>query len=182
VQFGAPSGWTALFSPFFVDDGNTIGAYYRFDPPGAPTFTSSGSAAAASVLCQAYGGVDAAAPVDVTAATAVTSPYGSTLAVGGVTTVTPGARLVSGCLIDSPSNTITEPGGMTGVVDASGGGVGASISLADEDRSSAGATGTRTWSHDYGGTLGMGAFLAALRPARSRPPTLNRPARIWRIQ
>lgn len=165
AQFTGPGGsWVQLFAPFLVPNGNTLAAYYQVNPAADPTATSSGVADRASVICQAYGGVNPAAPIDVAAVTAVTNMYGTSLAVGGVTTATNGARLVSGCAVDSSTRVLVVPSGMTLVADASGGGVGRGLTVADEVRATAGGTGTRTWSQ-VGTDLGMGAFLVALRQA-----------------
>lgn len=165
AQFTGPSGWTAIGSPVQVPDGDTIAAYYRVDPPAAPTGTSSGSAGRASVICQAYGGVDPGTPLDVSAVTAVTSPYATELAIGGVTTATDGALLLSACLIDSSSILLTAPSGMTTVWDATGGSVGRGVHLAQESRATAGATGARTWQTSPSTSIGLGAVMVALRPA-----------------
>jgi hypothetical protein len=179
-NFTGPGGsWAELFAPFLVNDNDTLAAYYQRDPSADPTTTTTEAAGRVSAICQAYGGVSGV-PVDVAAATATTSPYGTSLAVGGITTVTDGALLISGCAVDSSSAVLTKPASMTMVANASGGGDGRGLAVADETFATAGATGTRTWSHG-GASLGMGAFLVALRPARSGPPTSHRPMTIWRI-
>jgi hypothetical protein len=162
-QLTPPSGWTELFAPFTVADNNIVGAWYRFDPPGAPTITTSASASRATGIVDAYGGVNPTVPLDVTPSTAVTSPYGTSITPAALTTVTDGCMLISGAILDSSSAAFTAtPSGMTVVADATGGSVGRGSAYARQAQASAGGTGTTTWT--AGSSLGMGGFLAALRP------------------
>jgi len=154
-----------MFAPFTVPDANIVGAWYRFDPPSAPVIATSAGASRASVAVQSYGGVDTGTPLDVTPSTAATAPYATSLAAPSITTVTAGCRLVCGGVMDNSSSAWGgTPASMTLIADAAGGGVGRALGLADQTQASAGATGTKTWTGP-GGSFGMGAFLAALRPA-----------------
>ena len=163
----APSGWTALFTPSGYGTSNTVAlaVYYRFSPPSAPALSHTGGAGRISVLCQAWGGVNASTPIDVTPV--VTSGTGTSLVANGVTTATAGALLLSATMRDIGSSTANPviPSGMTSVVITGGGNNGRLAGLAQEARPTAGASGTRTWSDSSGATLNSQAFVTALRPA-----------------
>lgn len=163
-QLTGPGGsWVQLFAPFTTADNNILSGYYQFTPGSAPTASTSASASRTAAICQAYGGVDASTPIDVAASTATTSPYGSSLTPAAITTVSNGARVISGCIVDSPNETFSStPAGMTVIATTTGGGTGRGMSFADETQASAGSTGSKTW--QIGATLGMGGFLGALRP------------------
>lgn len=158
VGFTPPSGWTQFVAPTSNGVGSIVAAYYRFDPPGGPQGTASGTGRQ-TVICQAYGGVDTATPIDVAAtiSTSGTSP----LTVTQVTTVTNVARLLSGATIDASTGSWTTPPGMTSVKTHTSG-VGRGGALADEIDATAGATGTRQWAFSV--SQAMVGYLTALRP------------------
>lgn len=186
-QFTGPASWTNLFGPLLVADNNIIAAYYRVKDgswSSAPAASTSAAAHRTAATCQSYIGVNIHNPLDSTVSSAATAPYGTSITIPGVTTATPGARLVSGAICDSSTDDFspTAPAGMTRIATTNGtadGIAGRGMSLADEVRAAAGATGNRTWS--TGVSLGHGGFLVALRPAKSGPPRLSQPMRIWRI-
>jgi hypothetical protein len=162
-----PSGWTAFVSPFVVPDAALIAAYWRAHTQAnpitvGPSVTYNNSARH-TLIVQAYSGVNTTTPIDVTATTAVTAPYNTTLDAPSITTVTANAMIISADLVDSANTLTTKPTSMTLVADASGGGVGRGGALAQELKATAGATGVRTWT--AASSLGMGAWMTALRPA-----------------
>jgi hypothetical protein len=165
-NFAGPSGWTVLCSATSNGSGQVVAAYYRFDPPSAPTATTAGAGGRLTCLCQAYGGVDTGTPVDAAAVTAVSAT--APLTIGQVTTVTNGARLVSGITGNFSTVTWTQPTGMT-LVKTNTSGVGRGGALADEARATAGVTGTRAWTASTT-TAALAGFLAALRPATAVTP------------
>lgn len=184
---GTPSGWTELLAPMLVADNNIISAYYRVKDAGwstGPAVSTSAAASRTAATCQSYIGCNIYNPLDSSVSSAATSPYGTSITIPGVTTATDGARLISGAICDSSTADFspTAPTGMTRIAMTNGTGdgiAGRGMSLADEVRATAGATGDRAWS--TGVSLGHGGFLVALRPALSVPPRLNHPMRIWRI-
>ena len=163
-----PSGWTQLHTPTAHASGDyvTLASYYRFDPPSAPTASYTGTAGAATVICQAYGGVDSTTPLDV--ASVVSTATGTSIAATGVTIATAGARLISAHAENNRTRTAVIPSGMTQVAQysAAGGTTGGRfLAVADEVRSTTGATGTRTWANSPANSNNMVAFVGALRPA-----------------
>lgn len=112
--------------------------------------------------CTAFSGIDTGTPFDVTAATNVGST-GTSIAVGGITTATDGAMLLSCFGSDFSTGTVTKPATMSLIANHTSG-VGKSHGFADETFTTHGATGTRTWSHSSTSGLSMCAVLAALRP------------------
>lgn len=162
-----PSGWTQIIAPITLSAStpNVLAAYYRRDPPSGPNFATSSPAGRASVIVQAYGGVNVATPIDVTAV--ASSGDGSSLVATGVTTVTNEARIISAFGVNSSSRDISTPAGMTMVKKYSATTNGRALALADEVDVTAGATGTRTWTYTPSSTLSMGAFITALRPGNS---------------
>ena len=167
AQFTGPGGsWVELVAPYFTKDNDTIAAYYQFDPSSAPVGSASVSGRV-SAITQAWGGVNSASPVDVAAVMAKTSDYGTSLAVGGITTLTNGAMVVSGCIVDSSSCGLDTPSGMSVVGDATGGSVGRGLKVCQELRATAGGTGSRTWQTNPSTSLGLGAYMLALKPSNS---------------
>jgi hypothetical protein len=112
AQFTGPgAGWTLAVTPTDNGSAEIVAAYYQFDPPSVPTGTqSSGVATRCTLIVHGYGGVDPNNPIDVAAA--ITTALGASLVANGVTTVTPGAKVVSGYMYDTSSRTVTIPAGM----------------------------------------------------------------------
>lgn len=173
ANFVPPSGYTQLFAPIAVISTVTMAAYYKVitnagtETGPSASWTTSGRC---SVVTQAYTGVDNAIPLDVTPTTA--SATATTLNVPGVTTITNGAMLVSGCVINSSTTTdATAPVGMTDIghsnVD------GRRTVVAQQTFPTAGATGVKTWTISAAG-IASSAYLAALRPSGTAvAPTLT---------
>lgn len=161
AQFTGPGGsWVQLVAPTANAASETVAVYGMFDPSADPVGTSSAAAGRQTCIMQAYGGVDPTTPIDVAAAT----PTSGTLPVtiSQVTTVTAGARLISGVTGDfSTGNWIGPP--EMGLVKTQTSGIGRGAALADEVRPVAGATGSRQWSASS--LVAAVGYLFALRPA-----------------
>lgn len=167
ANFTPPAAeWLQLVAPTADSAGvNTLAAYYAFDPSAAPTGTTT-VAGRQTCICQAYGGVNNSTPVDVAAQI---NTGAAPLTISGITTVTAGARLLSGVVINASTGTFTQPTGMT-LIKSHTSGVGRGGALADETPAGAGATGTRQWVWS-GTSQGMAGYLTALRPATTGSAT-----------
>jgi hypothetical protein len=174
---GTPSGWTQIGAPKYVNDTNIVSAYGRLKDSGwstMPTISTTHAASRTAAASAAYRGVHGTTPLDVTAVFSGTTTNGAgatSLAMTGVTTVTDGAMLLSFCVVDSSTDTFspTAPSGMTALVTSTGtadGTAGRGLTLAEELRATAGATGTRTWAH--GASTGHGGYVFALRPGNTQ--------------
>lgn len=162
ANFTPPAGWTQYVAPIQTPGApRGIAAYLKRDPVSGPQ-ASQVTSGRMTIICQAYGGVDPTTPGDVTAQSLTSTA--TPLAITGVTTVNNGARLVTGAAVDASSAALTEPTETTLVKKTLGASGGRAGGLADEVRSTAGATGTRTWTYPTG-ALGMAGFVGALRPA-----------------
>lgn len=157
-----PSGWTQLFTAINATTGEFFTAYSALAPGSPPTFTPSAAVNRATVEIQAFGGVDTTTPWDVAIQT-TSSAATTTLVATGVTTVTPGAMLVSAATLQTSSRALNAPSGMTQDVTYAQAG-GRALTVAHELRPTIGATGTRTWTWDAT-SLAAAAFVGALRPA-----------------
>jgi hypothetical protein len=160
AQFTGPGGsWVQIVPPTVNSTSEIVAAYAMFNPGSAPVGTSSAAAGRQTCLMQAWSGVDPTTPIDVAAVlTSGTLP----LALTGVTTVTPGALLLSGTCADFSTGTWTFPASMTAVINHTSG-TGRGAALAQETIASAGPTGTRTWTAS---TLqACVGYTIALRPA-----------------
>jgi hypothetical protein len=172
-----PTGWTQFV---FVNFANVVvkwGFYHvvadvSLEPASYP-FTWATLTRATGIIVP-YSGVDITNPMDVAIPATAGASSGATLAVGGITTVTDGAVLLSGAGQDSAgTGTATPPGSMSAVASAPL--AGKCATLADEADPTAGPTGTRTWSFSSS-TLAHAAWLAALRPAAGPIAGTMRPA------
>lgn len=169
----APAGWTALFTP--VAFSNTFHAvYYRRltggaqDTPSA-SWTNSGRN---SVIMAVWPGVDATTPFDVAVQTLYPASATQTLTLPSLTSVTTGARIVSGAVVDTSSaSALTEPDEMVLLRSTPSSSGGREQSLADEIDNTVGASGTRSWTQTASGYR-IGGFIVALRPA-PEPPVLK---------
>lgn len=168
------TGWTKLAGWKFVNDTNAVAIFGRFKDASwstMPSVTTSHAASRTAAISVAYRGLDSTTPVDAAAVFSGTTTAGSggtSLAMTGVTTVTAGAMLLSACVIDSSTDVFspTAPSGMTFLATTTGtadGVAGRGLSVAEESRATAGATGTRTWTH--GTSVGQGGYVLALRPS-----------------
>ena len=166
AQFTGPGGsWVQLAAPTNNGASETVAAYYQFTPGSAPTASTSAAASRITAITQSYANVDATTPIDV-AASITTASGATSINAPTVTTVTAGALLLSVAMADTSPATRTwvTPSGMTLVGQATVSG--RSLGLAQELRSTAGATGTRNWTHSpVSGGISMAAFQTALRPA-----------------
>src|SRR3954470_5305948 len=162
AQFTGPgAGWTLAVTPTDNGSAEIVAAYYQFDPPSVPVGTqSSGVATRCTLIVHGYGGVDPNNPIDVAAA--ITTALGASLVANGVTTVTPGAKVVSGYMYDTWSRTVTIPAGMNLVASYGAASVGRALAVADETDPTPGATGTRTWTYTPAGSLNQAAYVLAL--------------------
>lgn len=174
ANFTPPSGWTELVAPVATNNANRIVAVYgRFDPPSAPVGTSAAAADRQTAFCQAYGGVDTASPRDVAPSVGVVST--DPVNVPSITTVTAGARLISGVCADTSGHQYYPQPSMT-LLGTHTNNVGRAAAWADEVLPTAGATGTRAWNSDTAGALSLRGYNVALRPATGAPaptPVLN---------
>jgi PKD repeat protein len=159
----APAGWSTVAPRLTVGSGAALFAYYHVvtgAEPASYTWTLSAAQKWNAGMTD-FHGVNTAAPFDTAATTAVDTSYSrSTLAVPGVTTVTPGAMLVGGVGADSSGVAVTPPSGTTEAFESSG----AQVSeLVHQALPTAGATGTRTWT--YASAAASTGWVRALRPA-----------------
>ncbi len=125
---------------------------------GAWTFTM-GSATSGSI-CQAFTGVDTTTPEDTAVQTGTGATGSATCTVTGVTTVADGAVLLYAFGVNSSTNALTGPAGMTEIAEG-----GARKHEMDyELRATAGATGNRAGAA-ASNTLAWAAWMVAIRPA-----------------
>lgn len=161
----APAGWLPIPGPTWPVSTAAFRqyAFYKVvldasSETSTYTFTISASVKNGGGI-QAYSGVDIAVPWDVNAASSTASA--TPLAITAITTVTPGALLVSGAAVDADTAaTLTAPGSMTQEYQNAG----KRTAQADEAFLTPGTTGTRTWTASVG-ALTMAGWLGALRPA-----------------
>jgi hypothetical protein len=157
-----PAGWTALYTP--AAQGTVqMAAYYAISPSSDPTASYSGTAGRATVIVEAWGGVDSTTPIDTSAVR--TAGLGTSLVATGVTTATAGALLVSAYAADTSTRTTVAPSGMTQLATYSAASSGKCAALASEARPTAGATGTRTWAMSPAVSIDQIAYCVALRQA-----------------
>lgn len=172
--FTPPPGWTAIVAPVATNNANRIVAVYgMFDPQSAPVGTSGAATDRQTAFCQAYGGVDPSFPVDAGPTLGVVSV--DPISIPSVTTVTDGARLISGICADTSGHQYYPPASMT-VLGVHTNNVGRAAAWADEAIPTAGPTGARAWNSDTAGTLSIRGYNVALRPATEGPapePTLT---------
>lgn len=162
AQFTGPGGsWQQLCAPTQTSDGRTVAAYHQFNPGSDPAASSSGAAGAMTALCQAFPGVDHSNPIDVAAQ--ISTGTGTTLAATGVTTVTDGAFVLSGVVAGTTSRTLTISG-LTEIIQYSHNSTSRAGGLAGDVKTTAGATGTKTWGNTDGVSLAWAGFVTALRP------------------
>ncbi|MCV2492041.1 hypothetical protein OF117_22090, partial [Geodermatophilus sp. YIM 151500] len=127
--------------------------------PASYTWTL-GTAVKWNAAVTAFSGVDNGTPFDTAASTAVQTGRVASLAVPGVTTVTPGALLVGGVGPNDDAVSVTAPAGWTESVESGGAQV---TELAWQARPTAGATGTASWG--ISPAEQVAGWLRALRPA-----------------
>ncbi|WP_217637078.1 PKD domain-containing protein [Geodermatophilus telluris] len=159
----APAGWSTIAPRTAIGSGAALFAYYHVvtgAEPASYTWTLSAAQKWNAGMTD-FHGVNTATPFDTAATTAVDTSYArASLAVPGVTTVTPGAMLVGGVGEDSSSIAVTPPGGATEAFESAGAQV---TELAYRALPTAGATGTQTWT--FAANAASAGWLRALRPA-----------------
>ncbi len=165
----APAGWTQRVSNTGVSNPRVF-AYSKVavaeDVGATFIFGLSASITSGSVL-RRFSGVDGTTPHDVTAAVLASGAAATSGTVPSLTTATADALLLGGMGINSSSTAITAPTGMTETAE-----VGGKKHEADfEQRPTAGATGTRTWT--FGASREFAGFLDALRPAAGGAATVT---------
>ena len=143
----APAGWEPVVNPLSMGTSARLFAYHRVvaDASAEPSSYTWRLARAVkwNAAMTAYSGVDNGTPFDTAASTAVQTGRTTSLAVPGVTTVTPGALLVGGIGSNTAVMNINSASGWGETVKAGGGQV---TSLAYQTRSTVGDTGTARWS------------------------------------
>jgi hypothetical protein len=158
----APAGWSTVLAPRSASTMARLFVYYHVvtdasTEPATYTWQLSSAQKWNAGLAD-FQGVDPTTPFD-TAASGATAFGTSTIAVPGVTTVTPGALVVGGIGVDSGSATVTQPTGWTEALESTGAQV---TETAYQARPTAGATGTATWTLSK--ALTSTGWLRALRP------------------
>src|SRR6266540_3350709 len=159
----ATGGWQwAVGSPLGTNNECLTGLAYTTDPAAGLAFAQA-TAGRMTVILTVYSGEDPLTVVDVTPTTNNVITQSMTLT--GITTVTDGDMLVSGCGINASTiTTITPPSGWN-LVARNTSNVGKGGGYADLGQSVAGATGNEIWTNDaVAGTRQCG-YLAAIRAA-----------------
>lgn len=143
---------------------------------GEGTWTVTHSLVNSTTIAQAYSGVDATTQIDVTPLSGTNSTGSNTMTVAQVTTTVNDCLLIYGAAINSSSNALSPPAGMTEDLETSG----TKKQCADfESRPTAGATGSRAGAA-VSNTLAWAAIMFALRPAATAAPGFPRPHRKFR--
>src|SRR6478672_4851907 len=147
---GVPSGWIPMVNALSINSSATAGArafaYYHVvgatDPTSYSWTLSAGQKWGAGIT--AYRGVSTTTPLDTAVVTAVNTSFTAvSLALPSITTVSNGAKLISGVALDSGTPSLTTP--PSGWVQEWGAGGGQIAAQADKTQPTAGATGTATW-------------------------------------
>jgi PKD repeat protein len=159
-----PAGWSPVIDPLSMVSSARLFAFYRVvaDASAEPSSYAwrLGRAVKWNAVMTSYSGVDSGTPFDTAASTAVQTSRGTSLAVPGVTTVTPGALLVGGIGSNTAGMNLNSASGWGESVKAGGGQV---TSLAYQTRPTVGATGTARWSINPAEQAA--GWLRGLRPA-----------------
>lgn len=159
----ATGSWQwAAGSPLGTNNEVLTGLAYTTDPAAGLAFTQA-TAGRMMVILTVYGGEDPLTVVDVTPTTNNVITQSMTLT--GLTTVTDGDMLVSGCGINASTiTTITQPSGFA-LIARNTSGTGKGGAYADLGQAVQGATGNEIWTNDaVAGTRQCG-YLAAIRSA-----------------
>lgn len=155
-----PTGWTPIVNGLRVWSGAEVFAYYHVvgTADGTSYSWTTNPAVKWGGGITAYRGVNTTTPLDATVATQVSS--GTSITVPGITTASSGAMLIGGAGYDSGTPAITPPTGWSERWEAAGGQI---TEEADRLQSSAGASGTSTWT--FSASKAAGAWQTALKPA-----------------
>lgn len=161
---GTGSWQWASGSPLGTNNEVLTGLAYTTDPAAGLAFTQA-TAGRMMVILTVYGGEDPLTVIDVTPTTNNVITQSMTLT--GITTVTDGDMLVSGCGINASTiTTITQPSGFA-LIARNTSGTGKGGAYADLGQAVQGATGNEIWTNDaVAGTRQCG-YLAAIRAAVS---------------
>ena len=157
---GVPAGWTSIAAVTGISNPHVFG-YYRVasaSEPASYSWTLTSSVANSGGIAR-YTGVSASQPLDGVVNASGASATSATLP--GLTTSAANDALV-GCLAANSSSSsllITSPSGMVAAWDL----VGKRQQFADQPLSTAGATGSRTWT--LSGAREWAGWLVALRPS-----------------
>lgn len=161
-----PSGWTEIINK--TESSAPIGSfvYYHKVTGSEPTaYTWSGfTSGRSAVTIIRLAGIDQTTPLDATPVSASTG-VATSVTVPQLSTVTPGALLLSGGVLNAASAaTLVVPSGMSQLITTTG--TGRRQSVASETRPDIGATGSRVWGENPQTVpLQFCAWLIAFRPA-----------------
>lgn len=169
-----PGGWTLGASQSNgSSSGPSIAVWYKYatgSETGDVQFQTDTIAGRVSGHMFRLSGVHATIPEDVTEVGATS--YGTSLVTPSLTTVTNNSMLLHAISIGAASaDDITAPSGPTKIAGTTG--TGRRISIYTEQKSTAGATGTRTWNVTL--SLNMAGITLALRPAAAGLVTVTPP-------
>lgn len=162
-----PAGWSPIVNGLGINSRSTAGArvfaYYRVAGSADPAtyrWTLSKAVKWGGGIT-AYAGVSNTTPLDSAVTTAVNATYTATrITVPSVTTTRNGARLIGGVGFDNATPGATALTGWTERWEAAGGQI---AEQADRMQTTAGASGTATWT--FSAAKAAGAWSTALRPA-----------------
>lgn len=171
-----PSGWAFYKSSAggSATSGPSATIYYRVaagTEAGTVTFPGQSTAGRITAYLTRWTGVNTTTPFD-TAAVEGPRVFATTVTVPSITTVTPAAVLIHQLGISSTSSfDIDTHAGTTKLAGSTG--VGRRHSIFREDRPTAGATGTKTWTHSSANTTTLqewSSLVVALRPGDGTTP------------
>jgi len=158
----APSGWTSFVPRLSPNSGATLFGYYHVVTAGESASSWSWTLDSAMKWnggMTRYLGVDTTSPIDGSVSTAVNNDTAATsVTVSGVTTSSAGGMVIGGIGADGSSPTTTQPNGWTEAWESTGQQI---AEQAYQARTSAGATGSQTWTISAGRALA--GWLVALR-------------------
>ncbi|MET1063489.1 MAG: PKD domain-containing protein [Arthrobacter sp.] len=158
-----PAGWTALVNNLSISSGARTFAYYRVvgsSDPASYNWTLS-TAVKWGGGVTAYRGVNNATPLDSSVVTAANTSYTATsIAAPSVTTASNNAMLIGGVGFDSSTPGATAPSGWTERWESADGQI---AQQADRLQTTAGASGTATWSFNVAKAVAV--WRTALKPA-----------------
>ncbi|MBT2533489.1 PKD domain-containing protein [Arthrobacter sp. ISL-48] len=162
-----PAGWTPIVNALSINSSSTSGArafvYYHVVGESDPlTYTwSLSSAAKWGGGITGYRGVNNTTPLDTSVATVVDTSYSATaITAPSITTASNGAMLIGGAACDCAAPVVSPPGGWTERWEAAAGQI---AELADQAQTTAGATGTATWT--FSAARAAAVWRTALKPA-----------------
>lgn len=159
---GTGSWQWAAGTPLGTNNEVLTGLAFTTDPAAGLTFTQA-TAGRMTVILTVYSGENAVTVMDVTPTTGNVTTQSMTLT--GITTVTDGDMLISGCGINASTiTTITQPTSWS-LVARNTSGTGKGGAYADFSQTSQGATGNQVWTNDASAGLRQAGYLAAVRAA-----------------